>query len=198
MDYIVKKSNTGYQSLPIDAILMLTKRMVFLKGPITTESVSQCIKQLLYLEAEDDHSPVKLVLNTQGGSVSAGLVLYRQLQAMSKTLPIDIVGEEMCLSMGAILLAGGKPGHRFLLRGSKCMIHEPLVSADSGGISGSATSIQQAAETILKTKDMLCELLAADTGHTVEEIKKSTSFDNFMSDEEALEFGLIDGIVDRL
>lgn len=195
MDYIVKKSSTGYQSLPLDALL-LTKRIVFLKGLITTDSVGLVIKQLLYLEAEDDVSPIKLVINTPGGSVSAGLALYWQVKAMN--VPIDIIGIEMCLSMGAILLAGAGKGHRFVMRGCKCMIHEPLISSETGGISGSATSIQQAAETILKTKDMLCELLAADTGHTVEEIKKSTSFDNFMNDEEALAFGLIDGIVDRI
>lgn len=192
---IIKKSNTGYQSLSLDSIL-LSRRIVFLEGPITTKSVSSVIKQLLFLEAEDDRSPIKIILNTQGGSVSAGLVLYWQLKAM--TVPIDIIGEELCMSMGAVLLASGKPGHRFLLKGSKCMIHEPLLNAENGGISGSAASVQQAADMILKTKDMLCELLAADTGHSIEEIKRSTAFDNFMSDEEALSFNLIDKIIDRI
>ena len=192
---IIKRSNAGYQCLPLEAAL-LSRRIVFLEGPITSESVSLVIKQLLYLESEDEHSRIKFVINSEGGSVSAGLVLYHQLRAME--VPIDIIGEERCMSMAAILLAGGKPGHRFLLKGCECMIHEPRVLTETSGISGSVTSIQQAAESILNKKEMLDELLAMDTGHTIEEIKKYTTYDHFISDIEALAFNMADAIVDRI
>ena len=192
---VIKKSYSGYQLFPLDAALLLSRRM-FLEGPITTESVGLVLKQLLFLEGEDETEPIRLFINSPGGSVSAGLTLYWQLKAM--TVPVDIIGIELCASMAAILLAGGKPGHRALLKGSRCMIHEPLLSSESGGISGKATEIRQAADSILKTKDMLDTLLAADTGHTLKEIRTATSYDHFMTDQEALDFRLVDTIIDRI
>ena len=110
---VIKKSSAGIQSLPLEAML-LAQRIIFLNGEITTDSADLILKQLLYLESEDTHEPVKLVINSPGGSVSAGLMLYQQIKGME--LPIDIYCTEMAASMAAVILAGGRPGHRFIMK----------------------------------------------------------------------------------
>lgn len=192
---VIKKSSAGIQSLPLDAML-LAQRIIFLNGEITTDSADLILKQLLYLESEDDHEPVKLIINSPGGSVSAGLMLYQQIKGME--LPIDIYCTELAASMAAVILAGGRPGHRFIAKMGRTMIHEPLISSSRGGIGGSASSIQKTAESIMETKRKLTELLAGDTGHTVEEIEENISFDNFMNAEESVAFGICDAVVDRV
>ena len=192
---VIKKSSAGIQSLPLDAML-LAQRIIFLKGEITTDSADLVLKQLLYLESENKNEPVKLIINSPGGSVSAGLMLYQQIKGME--LPIDIYCTELAASMAAVILAGGRPGHRFITRMGRTMIHEPIISGSGGGVSGSASSIQKTAESIMETKHRLTELLAKDTGHTVREIEKSISFDNFMNAEESVAFGICDAVVDRV
>lgn len=192
---VIKKSSAGIQSLPLEAML-LAQRIIFLNGEITTDSADLILKQLLYLESEDTHEPVKLVINSPGGSVSAGLMLYQQIKGME--LPIDIYCTEMAASMAAVILAGGRPGHRFIMKMGRTMIHEPLVSPSGGGISGSASSIQKTAESIMETKRVLTKLIASDTGHTVEEIEEGISFDNYMNAEESVAFGICDAVVERV
>ena len=192
---VIKKSSAGIQSLPLEAML-LSQRIVFLNGEITTESADLILKQLLYLESEDENEPVRLIINSSGGSVSAGLMLYQQIKGME--MPIDIYCTEMAASMAAIILAGGRPGHRFIVKTGRTMIHEPLVSSSSGGISGSASSIEKAAESIIEMKRKLTELIASDTGHTIEEIEEAISFDNLMDAEESVAFGICDAVVDRV
>ena len=126
----------------------------------------------------------------------AGLYLYDQIKGMS--VPIDIYCTEMAASMAAIILAAGEKGHRFILKHSKVMIHEPLISASSGGLTGSASSIAKSAESIMQTKRDLVEILANDTGRSKREIEKAVAYDNFMSAREAVEFGICDAIVTRI
>lgn len=192
---IIKKSSNGIQSLPLDAML-LSKRMIFLKGRITSESADEVLRQMIYLVAEDASAPIRLIINSPGGSVSAGLAIYDQLKG--SPAPVEVYCAELAASMAAHLLAAGASGKRFILRHSSVMIHEPLISPESGGISVSATDIQKTAESIMKTKRQLVELLAKDTGHTAEEIEAATSFDNIMDAEQAVAFGLCDHIVDHI
>lgn len=192
---VIKKSSGGIQSLPLDAML-LSKRMVFLSGIITSDSADAILRQMVYLTEEDPSAPVKLIINSPGGSVSAGLAIYDQIKG--SPVPVEVYCTELAASMAAHLLAAGAPGKRFILRHSRVIIHEPLISSESGGISGSATDIQKTAESIMKTKRQLVELLAQDTGHTIEEIEAATSFDNIMDAEQAVAFGLCDRIVDHI
>ena len=192
---VIKKTNAGIQNLSLDAVL-LDMRKVFLCGEIDSESVDLVVKQLLFLESLDEREPVRLIINSPGGEVLAGLYLYDQLKGMK--VPIDIYCAEMAASMAAIILAAGRKGHRFILKHSKVMIHEPLISSSSGGISGSASSIAKSAESIMQTKRDLVKLLAHDTGKSEKEIEKAVSYDNFMTAEEAVRFGICDAVVERI
>lgn len=191
---IIKRTNAGIQTMPLDAML-LDMRMVFLSEAVTKESVNLVMKQLLFLESMDNRSTIKLIINSPGGEVGAGLVLYDQLKGMET--PVDIYCTELAASMAAIIFAGGKKGHRFILRHSKVMIHEPLMQFSSDGTM-SASSIAKSTESIMKTKHLLNTLLAQDTGKKMKEIEQAVSFDNFMTAEEAVAFGLCDTIVDRI
>lgn len=192
--YVVRKNHAGMQSLPLDAML-LSQRMIFLTDSITTKSATTILQQLLFLENEDNHNPIKLIINSSGGEVSAGLTLYDQIKGMD--VPIDIYCTEIAASMAAILLAGGKRGHRFILKSSRVMIHEPLLTSSSG-MCASASSLQKTAESIIETKRLLNQLLAQDTGRTLKEIEQAVSYDNYMNAEQAVAFGICDAIVDRI
>lgn len=192
---VIKKSSNGIQSLPLDAML-LSKRIVFLKGKITSDSADEILRQMIYLAEEDPAAPIRLIINSPGGTVSAGLAIYDQIKG--SPAPVETYCVELAASMAAHLLAAGAPGKRCILRHSHTMIHEPLISSESGGVTGSATDIQKTAESIMKTKRQMVELLAADTGHTAEEIEAATAFDNIMDAEQAVAFGLCDCIVDRV
>ena len=191
---VLKRSYAGIQSFSLDAML-LDLRIVFLEGEITSESINSVVKQLLFLESVDNQMPIKLIINSPGGSVSAGLLLYDQLKGMCTT--VDIFCTEMAASMAAIILASGKREHRFALKHSQIIIHEPLISA-SNRLSGSMSNIVKSVEGLIKTKNIMLELLATDTGHSVKEMEEAISYDNVMTAEEALKFGIVDGIVDRI
>ena len=191
---IIRKTSSGIQNLSLDAVL-LDKRMVFLSDTITSASADLVVKQLLFLECLDDRERIKLIINSPGGEVEAGLFLYQQIKGMD--IPIDIYCTELAASMAAILLAGGK--NRYILKSGRVMIHEPLISASSGGISGSASQIARTAETILDTKRRLNQLLANDTKRSLEEIEKLVADgDHWFTTEEAVKFGICDAIVDRV
>ena len=192
---VIKKTNYGIQSVGLDSML-LDRRMVFLSEPITTESVSLIVKQLLFLEATDTREPIRLIISSPGGEVQAGLYLYDQLKGME--VPVDLYCTELAASMAAIILAGGSRGHRYILTHSKVMIHEPLIPASSGGLCGSASSLSKSCESILETKRLLTELLAADTGRSFDEVDQAMSFDHFMNADEAVAFGICDRIVSRI
>ncbi len=174
-------------------VLLRTKHFtngkLFLTGEITDDCANDFVSELMYLTEKGD--PVDIYINSPGGSVNAGLLIYDVLQACSSKIEINLYCIGMAASMGAIILAGGPKGHRFILPHSKVMIHEPLIS---GGMGGSATSIKKTADSILETKAITNGILAEHTGKTIKEIDKATAFDNFMNAEEAVKFGIVDEI----
>ena len=155
---------------------------------MTDVSANIVIAQMLFLEAEDPSKDIHLYINSPGGSVSAGFAIYDTMKYIKCDVSTICIG--MAASMGAFLLAGGTKGKRFALPNSEIMIHQP-----SGGARGQATEIKIVAENILKTKKKLNEILAANTGRSIEEIERDTERDNYMSAEEAKAYGLIDEIL---
>lgn len=192
---IIKKSSSGIQSLPLESML-LAQRRIFLTGVITTESANTVLQQLLYLESEDDRDPVKLLINSTGGEVGAGLMLYDQMKGMK--VPIDIYCTELCANMAAVLLAGGTHGHRFILKHSKVNFNKVLVSVPSGRIIGDALSVQRKAESILETEKTIVDLLSSDTGCHHKQIERLISDNILMNSEEAVSFGICDAVVHRV
>ncbi len=167
----------------------LSDRKLFIIGEVTDQMANEFISKLMYLL--ESNEPIDIILNSPGGSVNAGLVIYDLIQECEGKIPINIYCAGMAASMGAVLLAGGQKGRRFILPHSKCMIHEPLIQ---GGMGGSASSIKKTAESIMETKSVTNGILAKHTGKTIEEIDEATSFDNYMNAEEAIKFGLCDEI----
>ena len=151
-------------------------------------TASLVVAQLLFLEAEDPNKDIHLYINSPGGSVTAGMAIYDTMQYIKCDVSTICIG--MAASMGAFLLAGGAKGKRFALPNAEVMIHQPL-----GGAKGQATEIQIAAEHILRTRKKLNEMLAANTGKSYEEVARDTERDNYMTAEEAKEYGLIDNVI---
>ena len=166
----------------------LMNRNVFLTGSIDGEMANDFLLQFLYLEQESDE-PVTIYINSPGGEVNAGLMIYDTIRG--SRLPVNMVCTGMAASMAAILLAGGQKGRRYILKHSKVMIHEPLIS---NGVGGSATSIKNISESILETREIVNGILAEHTGKSIAEVNEATSFDNYMNAEEAIEFGICDEI----
>ena len=170
----------------------LTNRNIFLNGEINADMANFFVTQLLYLEETPDE-PVNIYINSPGGEINAGLMIYDAIQG--SRLEINMICTGLAASMAAVLLAGGQHGSRYILRHSKVMIHEPLLA---NGVGGSATSIRKISESIIETREMINEILAKHSGKTVEEINEATSFDNYMRAEEAIAFGLCDRITDSV
>jgi len=168
---------------------MLRQRRLFLTGEINEASANELIQELMYIETEEGDEPVRLYINSGGGEVTGGLMIYDFLQAMKTPVEMFCIGR--AASMAAVIFASGKKGHRHILPHGRLMIHEPLID---GGVGGSATSIRNISDSILKTKRILNELLAQSTGKTVEEIDAATAYDHYMDAEESIEFGLCDDI----
>ncbi|MCR5222605.1 MAG: ATP-dependent Clp protease proteolytic subunit [Lachnospiraceae bacterium] len=177
-------------------VSLLTRHLMngdlFLTGEIDTELANSFLSQLLYLEKTYDR-PVTIYINSPGGSVNAGLMIYDVLQESKLTIHMVCTG--MAASMAAILLAGGQKGRRYILPHSKVMIHEPLIE---GGIGGSASSIKNISDSILQTRELTNQILADHTGKTREEIDEATKFDHYMNAEEAVSFGICDRITKRI
>lgn len=185
--YVVEQTSRGERSYDIYSRL-LKERIIFLGEEVNDVSASVVVAQLLFLEADDPEKDIQLYINSPGGSVTAGMAIYDTMQYIKCDVSTVCIG--MAASMGAFLLAGGKKGKRFALPNAEIMIHQP-----SGGAQGQATEIQIAAEHILRTKQKLNEILAANTGQPLETIKADTERDNFMSADEAKAYGLIDEIL---
>ena len=185
--YVIEQNSRGERSYDIYSRL-LKDRIIFLGEEVTDVSANIIVAQMLFLEAEDPSKDIHLYINSPGGSVSAGFAIYDTMQYIKCDVSTICLG--MAASMGAFLLAGGTKGKRFALPNSTIMIHQP-----SGGAQGQATEIQIVADHIAKTKRTLNEILAANTGQPLEVVEKDTDRDNYMSAEEALAYGLIDGVV---
>ena len=184
---VIEQTSRGERSYDIYSRL-LKERIIFLGEEVNDVSASVIVAQLLFLEADDPDKDIQLYINSPGGSVTAGMAIYDTMQYIKCDVSTVCIG--MAASMGAFLLAGGKKGKRFALPNAEIMIHQP-----SGGAQGQATEIQIAAEHILRTKQKLNEILAANTGQSLETIKADTERDNFMSADEAKAYGLIDEVI---
>ena len=185
--YVIEQTSRGERSYDIYSRL-LKERIIFLGEEVNDVSASVIVAQLLFLEADDPDKDIQLYINSPGGSVTAGMAIYDTMQYIKCDVSTVCIG--MAASMGAFLLSGGAKGKRFALPNAEIMIHQP-----SGGAQGQATEIQIAAEHILRTKQKLNEILAANTGQSLETIKADTERDNFMSADEAKAYGLIDEVI---
>lgn len=185
--YVIEQTSRGERSYDIYSRL-LKERIIFLGEEVNDVSASVIVAQLLFLEADDPNKDIQLYINSPGGSVTAGLAIYDTMQYIKCDVSTVCIG--MAASMGAFLLSGGAKGKRFALPNAEIMIHQP-----SGGAQGQATEISIAAEHILRTRQKLNEIMAANTGRPLETIKADTERDNFMSAEEAKAYGLIDEVI---
>lgn len=186
---VVEQSNRGERSYDIYSRL-LKDRIVFVTGEIDDTMANLVIAQLLFLESEDPDKDIHLYINSPGGSVSAGLAIYDTMQYIKPDVSTICMG--MTASMASVLLAAGAPGKRFALPYSRVMIHQPL-----GGVQGQASEIEITAREILRLRDEMNGILASHTGQTKEKIAQDTDRDNYMSSQQAKEYGLIDEVVSR-
>lgn len=187
--YVIEQNSRGERSYDIYSRL-LKDRIIFLGEEVNETTASLVVAQMLFLESEDPNKDIHLYINSPGGMVTAGMAIYDTMQYIKCDVSTICIG--MAASMGAFLLAGGTKGKRFALPNAEIMIHQP-----SGGAKGQATEIQIAAENILKTKKKLNEILAENTGKPVEQVAQDTERDHWLSAEEALEYGLVDGIITK-
>ena len=186
---VVEQSNRGERSYDIYSRL-LKDRIVFVTGEIDDTMANLVIAQLLFLESEDPDKDIHLYMSSPGGSVSAGLAIYDTMQYIKPDVSTICMG--MAASMASVLLAAGAPGKRFALPYSRVMIHQPL-----GGVQGQASEIEITAREILRLRDEMNGILASHTGQTKEKIAQDTDRDNYMSSQQAKEYGLIDEVVSR-
>ena len=186
---VVEQTARGERSYDIYSRL-LKERVVFAVGPVEDYMANVIVAQLLFLESENPDKDIALYINSPGGSVSSGLAIYDTMQFIKPDVSTICIG--MAASMGAVLLAGGAKGKRFMLPNSRAMIHQP-----SGGYQGQASDIHIQAQEILKIRERLNEILARHTGQTVEKIKLDSERDNFMSPNEAIAYGLVDKLLDK-
>ena len=185
--YVIEQTSRGERSYDIYSRL-LKDRIIFLGEEVTDLSASVIVAQLLFLEAEDPEKDIQLYINSPGGSVSAGMAIYDTMQYIKCDVSTICIG--MAASMGAFLLAGGAKGKRMALPNAEIMIHQPL-----GGAQGQATEIEIAAKHIIHTKEKLNKILAEKTGQPYDVIAKDTDRDNWMTAQEAADYGLIDSVI---
>ena len=187
---IIRETSEGTARIPI-ADMMFQRREVWLTGEITSEVADAVIAQILHLDAEDPDAEITMYIDSPGGSVTAGLSIYDVMQAVSADIHTVCVGT--AASMAAVLFASGD--RREILRHGEVMIHDPLVS---GGISGSALTVQDKSNRLMDKRKLLCGILAQHTGKSVKQIYKVTAKDTYFGAEEAVAFGLADSIVEKM
>ena len=187
--YVIEQTSRGERNFDIYSRL-LKDRIIFLGEEVTDVSANLIAAQLLFLESEDPGKDIHLYINSPGGSVTAGMVIYDTMQYIKCDVSTICMG--LAASMGAFLLAGGTKGKRMALPNAEIMIHQP-----SGGAQGQATDIDIVAKQILKTKERLNTLLAQNTGQPLEVIARDTERDNYMTAQEALAYGLIDSVIEH-
>ena len=187
--YVVEQTNRGERSYDIFSRL-LNDRIVFLGEEVNDTTASLVVAQLLYLEAQDPDKDIQFYINSPGGSVTAGMAIYDTMQYIKCDVSTICIG--MAASMGAFLLSSGAKGKRLALPNAEIMIHQP-----SGGAQGQASDIKIHADWVLKTREKLNRILAENTGRSIEEIARDTERDNFMSAATAMEYGIIDKVIDK-
>ncbi len=187
--YVIEQTSRGERSYDIYSRL-LKERIVFLGEEVNATSASIVVAQLLFLEAEDPTKDIHMYINSPGGEITSGMAIYDTMHYIKCDVSTICIG--MAASMGAFLLAGGAKGKRMALPNAEVMIHQPL-----GGTQGQATEIEIAARHILKTKEKMNRMLAENTGKTYEQVAADTEHDNWLSAQEALDYGLIDSIIEN-
>ena len=187
--YVVEKTSGGERSYDIFSRL-LKDRIIFIGDEITDATASVVVAQLLFLESEDPDKDIHIYINSPGGSVTAGMAIYDTMRYIKPDVSTICVW--LAASMGAFLLAAGTKGKRYALPNAEIMIHQPL-----GGAKGQASDVKIHAEFLLKTRDKLNKILSENTGKPLEQIEKDTDRDNFMLASEAMEYGLIDKVMER-
>ncbi|MBR0536490.1 MAG: ATP-dependent Clp endopeptidase proteolytic subunit ClpP [Clostridia bacterium] len=187
--YVIEQTNRGERQYDIFSRL-LNDRIIVLSDEVNDATASLVVAQLLYLESQDPEKDISFYINSPGGSVSAGLAIYDTMQYIKCDVSTICMG--MAASMGAFLFAAGTKGKRYILPNAEVMIHQPL-----GGTQGQATEILIAADHIKRTKDRLNKILADNTGKTVEEIFADTERDNWLTAEQAVEYGLADKVIEN-
>ena len=186
---VIEQTGRGERSYDIFSRL-LNDRIIFLSDEVNDATASLVVAQMLFLEAQDPTKDISFYINSPGGSVTAGMAIYDTMQYIKCDVSTICIG--MAASMGAFLLSAGTKGKRIALPHSEIMIHQPL-----GGAQGQASDIKIRAELILRTRDMLNKILSENTGKPIEQIEKDTDRDNFMTAQQALEYGLIDRIITK-
>ena len=187
---VVEQTNRGERSYDIYSRL-LEDRIIFLADQVTDATASLVVAQLLYLEAKDPDKDIQLYIDSPGGSITAGMAIYDTMQYIKCDVSTICIG--MAASMGAFLLAAGEKAKRFALPNSEVMIHQPLIAG--GGLSGQTTDIKIYTDHLVNTKKKMNEILAERTGQTYEKLCEDTERDNFMTAQEAKEYGLIDEVI---
>ena len=188
---VVEQSNRGERSYDIYSRL-LEDRIIFLADQVTDQTASLVVAQMLYLEAKDPDKDIQLYIDSPGGSISAGMAIYDTMQYIKCDVSTICIG--MAASMGAFLLMAGAKGKRYSLPHSEVMIHQPLIS---GGLSGQATDIKIHSDHIIRIRERMNRIMAERTGQTYEQICIDTERDNYLTAEQAKEYGLIDEVITR-
>lgn len=189
MNIQVRGSN-GITLVPIESCLM-TSRKIFIEGEINCESAVSFFKKIVFLNVENQQEPIKIFVNSSGGEINSGMLMYDVIQSSKAPIEMFCIGQ--AYSMAALLCACGSHGNRYILPHSKIMLHEPLLGNSVGGNSSSIRSI---ADSLMQTRNHINSLLAKHTGKTTTEVEEATCFDHYFSPEEAVEFGLCDEIID--
>ena len=192
--YVVEQTSKGERSYDIFSRL-LKDRIIFLGEDVNPTSASLVIAQLLFLESEDPDKEIFLYINSPGGSITDGMGIVDTMNYIK--CPVTTICVGLAASFGAVLLANGEKGKRFATPNSEILIHQPLIGGQGGGISGQATEIKIHADHMIRTREKLNKLLSEKTGQPIEQIEKDTERDHYMSAQEALEYRLIDGIMDK-
>ena len=192
--YVIEQSARGERSYDIFSRL-LKDRIIFLSEDVNQTSASLVIAQMLFLESEDPDKEISLYINSPGGSVSDGFGIVDTMNYIK--CPVTTICVGMAASMGAVLLTCGEKGKRFATPNAEILIHQPLIGGQGGGISGQATEIKIHADQMIKTREKLNKLLSERTGQPIDVIERDTERDHYMTAQEALKYGLIDGIMDK-
>ncbi len=189
--YVVEQTSRGERSYDIFSRL-LNDRIIMLSDQVSDASASVVVAQLLFLESQDTEKDISLYINSPGGSITAGMAIYDTMQYIKCDVSTICIG--MAASMGAFLLAAGAKGKRFALPNSEILIHQPLIS---GGLSGQCTDIKIHSDHLVRTRQKMNKMLAENTGKPLEQIQADTERDNYMTAQEAMEYGLIDKVIEK-
>lgn len=192
--YVIEQTSKGERSYDIFSRL-LKDRIIFLGEDVNATTASLVIAQMLFLESEDPDKEIYLYINSPGGSITDGMGIVDTMNYIK--CPVTTICVGLAASFGAVLLANGEKGKRFATPNSEILIHQPLIGGHGGGISGQATEIKIHADHMIRTREKLNKLLSEKTGQSIETIERDTERDHYMTAQEALEYGLIDGIMDK-